>query len=731
MAKKKTEEKTVHRPADPNVMGLRGTVVEQPITRTLDENYMPYAMSVIVSRAIPEIDGFKPSHRKLLYTMYKMGLLTGGRTKSANIVGQTMRLNPHGDQAIYETMVRLAKGNESLLHPFVDSKGNFGKVYSRDMAYAASRYTEAKLAPICAELFRDLDCDAVDFVDNYDNTTKEPTLLPTTYPNVLVSANQGIAVGMASQICGFNLAEVCDTTIALLKNPDHDIASTLLAPDFPTGGQLVCDPAELAEIYRTGRGGVKVRARWRYDKKENLIEIFEIPYSTSIEVILDKVAELVKAGKVKEISDMRDESDLSGLKLTIDLKRGVDPEKLMQKLYKLTPLQDTFSCNFNILIAGMPRVLGVKALLEEWIAWRTECVRRRVYFILSRKKEKLHLLLGLKRILLDIDKAIAKAGGHSAADGESGAGAAVHGAQGADLPHVPAAAQGHPLHAGRGGHDPEAQIPAATSLHAGGVRYRESPPLSGPQHPRYRRSPAAGGPGRGAADPVVRKKEEPMKRNVLTQYLIITASCALYAVGFNWMFDPNHISVGGFTGLGQIINYLLPGLPIGTIVIILNVPLFVLGWRFIGKDFLFSSIYATAVSSLMIDGLAAVHTFKPMEPILACLYGGVIIGVSCGIMLREGATTGGTELAARLLKLKLESLSIGTLCLAIDILVTVTYALIFRDLTRALYGMISLSLISVSIDKVVYGPNAAKVAYIISDCHEELTRRLLARSRGR
>ena len=407
MAKKKTEEKTVHRPADPNVMGLRGTVVEQPITRTLDENYMPYAMSVIVSRAIPEIDGFKPSHRKLLYTMYKMGLLTGGRTKSANIVGQTMRLNPHGDQAIYETMVRLAKGNESLLHPFVDSKGNFGKVYSRDMAYAASRYTEAKLAPICAELFRDLDCDAVDFVDNYDNTTKEPTLLPTTYPNVLVSANQGIAVGMASQICGFNLTEVCDTTIALLKNPDHDIASTLLAPDFPTGGQLVCDPAELAEIYRTGRGGVKVRARWRYDKKENLIEIFEIPYSTSIEVILDKVAELVKAGKVKEISDMRDESDLSGLKLTIDLKRGVDPEKLMQKLYKLTPLQDTFSCNFNILIAGMPRVLGVKALLEEWIAWRTECVRRRVYFILSRKKEKLHLLLGLKRILLDIDKAIA------------------------------------------------------------------------------------------------------------------------------------------------------------------------------------------------------------------------------------------------------------------------------------------------------------------------------------
>ena len=406
MAKKKTEPKTVHRPADPNVMGLRGTVVEQPITRTLDENYMPYAMSVIVSRAIPEIDGFKPSHRKLLYTMYKMGLLTGGRTKSANIVGQTMRLNPHGDQAIYETMVRLAKGNESLLHPFVDSKGNFGKVYSRDMAYAASRYTEAKLAPICAELFRDLDCDAVDFVDNYDNTTKEPALLPTTYPNVLVSANQGIAVGMASQICGFNLGEVCDTTIQLLKNPDHDIATTLLAPDFSTGGQILCDPEELGRIYDTGRGGVKVRAKYRYIKSENIIEIYEIPYSTSLEAILDKVSELMKAGKIKEISDMRDETDLSGLKLAIDLKRGVDPDKLMQKLFRLTPLQDTVSCNFNILIAGMPRVLGVKALLEEWLAWRTECVRRRVYFVLHKKQEKLHLLQGLKRILLDIDKAI-------------------------------------------------------------------------------------------------------------------------------------------------------------------------------------------------------------------------------------------------------------------------------------------------------------------------------------
>ncbi len=407
MAKKKTTEQPARRTDNPNVMGLRGVVLDQPITETLDSNYMPYAMSVIVSRAIPEIDGFKPSHRKLLYTMYKMGLLSGGRTKSANIVGQTMRLNPHGDQAIYETMVRLAKGNESLLHPFVDSKGNFGKVYSRDMAYAASRYTEAKLSPICAELFRDLDCDAVDFVDNYDNTMKEPALLPTTFPNVLVSANQGIAVGMASSICGFNLGEVCDTTIAYLKNPDHDITTTLLAPDFPTGGQLICEPDELRKVYETGRGGVKVRAKWRYDKKENLIEIYEIPYSTSIEAILDKVAELVKAGKVKEINDMRDETDLSGLKLAIDLKRGVDPDKLMQKLFKLTPLQDTVSCNFNILIAGMPRVMGVGEILEEWTAWRTESVRRRVYYILNKKKEKLHLLLGLKRILLDIDKAIA------------------------------------------------------------------------------------------------------------------------------------------------------------------------------------------------------------------------------------------------------------------------------------------------------------------------------------
>ena len=408
MAKKKTTDELAVRHTDnPNVMGLRGAVVDQPITETLDSNFMPYAMSVIVSRAIPEIDGFKPSHRKLLYTMYKMGLLSGGRTKSANIVGQTMRLNPHGDAAIYETMVRLSRGNEALLHPFVDSKGNFGKVYSRDMAYAASRYTEAKLAPICAELFRDLDSDAVDFMPNYDNSTTEPTLLPTTFPNVLVSANLGIAVGMASQICGFNLAEVCDTTIALLKNPDHDVMTTLLAPDFPTGGQIILDEKELYQIYSTGRGGVRLRAKYRYIKKENLIEIYEIPYSTSIEAILDKVAELVKAGKVKEINDMRDETDLSGLKLTIDLKRGTDPDKLMAKLFKLTPLEDTYSCNFNILIAGNPRVMGVAEILDEWIAWRTECVRRRVYFVLTKKREKLHLLLGLKRILLDIDKAIA------------------------------------------------------------------------------------------------------------------------------------------------------------------------------------------------------------------------------------------------------------------------------------------------------------------------------------
>ena len=406
MKKSDKTPKQTHRRADPNVMGLHADVVEQNITETLETNYMPYAMSVIVSRAIPEIDGFKPSHRKLLYTMYKMGLLTGARTKSANIVGQTMRLNPHGDAAIYDTMVRLSKGYGALLHPFVDSKGNFGKVYSRDMAWAASRYTEAKLAPICAELFRDIDSDTVDFVDNYDNSMKEPALLPTTFPNILVSANQGIAVGMASQLCGFNLGEVCDTTIAYLKNPDCDLTETLLAPDFPTGGEVICDVDALREIYSTGRGGVKVRARWRYDKKENLIEVYEIPYTTTTEAIMDKVAELIKAGKVREITDMRDETDLNGLKLTIDLKRGTDPDKLMQKLMKSTTLQDTMSCNFNVLIAGMPRVMGVRELLDEWCAWRTECVRRRVYFVMSKKKDKLHLLKGLKRILLDIDRAI-------------------------------------------------------------------------------------------------------------------------------------------------------------------------------------------------------------------------------------------------------------------------------------------------------------------------------------
>ena len=406
MKKSDKTAKPTHRRADPNVMGLRADVVEQNITETLETNYMPYAMSVIVSRAIPEIDGFKPSHRKLLYTMYKMGLLTGARTKSANIVGQTMRLNPHGDAAIYDTMVRLSKGYGALLHPFVDSKGNFGKVYSRDMAWAASRYTEAKLAPVCAELFRDIDSDTVDFVDNYDNTMKEPALLPTTFPNILVSANQGIAVGMASQLCGFNLGEVCDTTIAFLKNPEVRISETLLAPDFPTGGEILYDARVIEDIYNTGRGGVKVRARWRYDKKENLIEIYEIPYTTTSEAIMDKVAELIKAGKVKEISDMRDETDLSGLKLTIDLKRGADPDKLMQKLFKSTTLQDTASCNFNVLIGGMPRVMGVRELLEEWCAWRTESVKRRVYFVLKKRQDKLHLLKGLKKILLDIDKAI-------------------------------------------------------------------------------------------------------------------------------------------------------------------------------------------------------------------------------------------------------------------------------------------------------------------------------------
>ena len=406
MARKKQEPEKKKKVNTAGIMGLVGSTTEQPISETLESNYMPYAMSVIVSRAIPEIDGFKPSHRKLLYTMYKMGLLNGGRTKSANIVGQTMRLNPHGDAAIYETMVRLARGNETLLHPFVDSKGNFGKVYSRDMAYAAARYTEAKLDTICHELFRDIDSDTVDMVDNYDSTMKEPALLPTTYPNVLVSANQGIAVGMASNICSFNLKEVCDTAIALMKNPNHDILETLPGPDFSTGAQLLFDDATTREIYSTGRGSFKLRAKWQYVKEGNLIEITEIPYSTASEVIMDKVADLIKAGKIKEISDMRDETDLGGLKLTIDLKRGADPEKLMQKLFRLTPLQDSFPCNFNILIAGMPRVMGVGEILEEWTAWRTECVKRRIFFQIQKKEDRLHLLKGLERILLDIDKAI-------------------------------------------------------------------------------------------------------------------------------------------------------------------------------------------------------------------------------------------------------------------------------------------------------------------------------------
>ncbi|MBD9184546.1 MAG: topoisomerase IV [Clostridiales bacterium] len=405
MAKKKqeTEKKKVN---TDGIMGLHGSTMEQAISETLEVNYMPYAMSVIVSRAIPEIDGFKPSHRKLLYTMYKMGLLTGSRTKSANIVGQTMRLNPHGDAAIYETMVRLSRGNETLLHPFVDSKGNFGKVFSRDMAYAASRYTEAKLDAICTELFRDIDSDTVDMVDNYDATMKEPSLLPTTFPNVLVSANQGIAVGMASNICSFNLREVCQTAIALMKNPEHDILETLPGPDFSTGGELLFDEAATREVYATGRGSFRLRAKWRYVKEGNLIEITEIPYTTATEVIMDKVAELIKAGKIREISDMRDETDLSGLKLTIDLKRGVDPDKLMQKLFRLTTLQDSFPCNFNILIAGMPRVMGVGEILQEWTAWRIDCVKRRIFFQVQKKEDRLHLLKGLERILLDIDKAV-------------------------------------------------------------------------------------------------------------------------------------------------------------------------------------------------------------------------------------------------------------------------------------------------------------------------------------
>ncbi len=404
MAKKPKEIKIKPVP-DAYIEGA-GIVAQEKITETLEKNYMPYAMSVIISRALPEIDGFKPSHRKLLYTMYKMGLLSGQKTKSANVVGQTMRLNPHGDSAIYETLVRLSRGNETLLHPYVDSKGNFGKTYSRDMAYAASRYTEVKLEAICNEMFRDIDKDTVDFVPNYDNTMLEPTLFPATFPSVLVNSNVGIAVSMASSICPFNLAEVCQTCISLIKNPEHDILSTLKGPDFPGGGYFIYNEAELAKVYNTGRGSLKVRSRYNYDKAANCIEVTEIPYSTTVEAIMDKIIELIKAGKIREISYLRDETDLNGLKLAIDLKRGTDPDKLMQKLYRLTPLQDNYSCNFNILIAGNPRVMGVREILNEWTAFRKECIKRRVFFDLNRKKEKLHLLEGLKKILLDIDKAI-------------------------------------------------------------------------------------------------------------------------------------------------------------------------------------------------------------------------------------------------------------------------------------------------------------------------------------
>lgn len=406
MARKKQSEKP-KKNAIPNAyIAGAGIVEEEKITDTLEKNYMPYAMSVIISRALPEIDGFKPSHRKLLYTMYKMGLLTGGLTKSANVVGQTMRLNPHGDSAIYETMVRLARGNEALLHPYVQSKGNFGKAYSKDMAYAASRYTEVKLEPICNELFRDIDKDTVDFVPNYDNTMQEPTLFPATFPTVLVNANVGIAVSMASSVCPFNLAEVCETTIAVLKNPEHDILSTLKGPDFPGGGFLFYNETELQKIYDTGRGSVTVRAKWNYNKQDNCLEVTEIPYSTTIEAIKDKIVDCIKQGKLREVSYVRDETDIDGLKIAIDLKRGSDPEKVMQKLFRMTPLQDNYSCNFNILVGGAPRVMGVREILEEWSAFRLECVRRRLVFDLQKKQEKLHLLLGLEKILLDIDKAI-------------------------------------------------------------------------------------------------------------------------------------------------------------------------------------------------------------------------------------------------------------------------------------------------------------------------------------
>ncbi|MGN0649898.1 MAG: DNA gyrase subunit A [Oscillospiraceae bacterium] len=404
--KKKTPKQSAAKPRSNAYIEGSGTVVDMDIATTLEENYMPYAMSVIVSRALPEIDGFKPSHRKLLYTMYKMGLLTGARTKSANIVGQTMRLNPHGDQAIYETMVRLARGNEALLHPYVDSKGNFGKAYSRDMAYAASRYTEAKLEPISGELFAEIDKDAVDMVPNYDNTMTEPSLFPVRFPSVLVNSNFGLAVSMASNICPFNLTEVCETAIALMKDPDHNALSTLKGPDFPGGGYIVYDESEMDKIYRTGLGSVKVRAVYKYDADARCIEVTQIPPTTTVEAIIDKVVELVKDNKLREISDVRDETDLSGLKLTFDLKKGYDPDTVMQKLFKLTPLQDNFNCNFNILIEGNPRVMGVYEIFSEWTAFRRQCVRRRIYFDLNKKKEKLHLLLGLKKILLDIDAAI-------------------------------------------------------------------------------------------------------------------------------------------------------------------------------------------------------------------------------------------------------------------------------------------------------------------------------------
>ena len=407
MAKRKKEVEKNNKPLADNIhIKGAGFVQDEVITDTLTGNYMPYAMSVILSRAIPEIDGFKPSHRKLLYTMYNMGLLQGGTIKSANIVGRTMQLNPHGDAAIYETMIRLSRGNESLLYPYVESKGNFGKAYSKNMMYAASRYTEAKLAPICHELFDDIKSDTVDFVDNYDNTMKEPTLLPVTFPSILCNVTTGIAVGMASSIASYNLKEICDTTIALMKNPDHALSDTLPAPDFVGGGYILYDKEETERIYETGRGSVKVRAKYTYDKKYNCIDITQIPPTTTSEAIIDKIIELVKTNKIKEINDVRDETDLSGLKITIDLKRGIDPDKFMAKLYKITPLQDSFSCNFNVLIKGRPMVLGVRSILFEWIDFRLECIRRRISFNLDKKRKQLHLLKGLSKILLDIDKAI-------------------------------------------------------------------------------------------------------------------------------------------------------------------------------------------------------------------------------------------------------------------------------------------------------------------------------------